>query len=219
MRFAVIIAFLALPFSGVGQVFTIDDTIVQITKTTAHISLHNYGEILNDIGVDTTLRWKVSFNSVPSAWFIHFDDQTVHHHGVEDGDSADFVLQSGLSFPQKLLIGVDIDETAGFGAIKFTIYDPNNPGVSQTMTFRILVTEATVIDEQEFASQVLITDQFIRVDEMQGYELTLRDASGKLIETAISNGSTVFSFAGLPHGMYVLSAHKEEDVVSLKLMR
>ena len=182
MRKLLIILILAPVFSF-AQTFHIDDSVIFIVKDlSASTAVHEYSEIFNDVGVDTTLRWQVEYVNIPAAWDINFDNQDSAHFNVMDGDSADFTLQSGLTFPQKLIIGATLNGTTGTGRIVFTIFDPNFPAYKRTLTFRFTVTGTSELNESDpFNGNLTIAENMLTVQNMSEFEFRILDVSGKQV--------------------------------------
>lgn len=107
-----------------AQAFYFQNTSHTFYKTTDQSPLHWYIEIFSNENVDTTLRWKVRFESIPAAWDISFDDQTQMHNLINHNDSSDFILQANPSFPQKLILSAALNQTIGSGSVFFAVYNP-----------------------------------------------------------------------------------------------
>lgn len=134
------------PLTLIGQVFHFDQDSTALIKDVTQSPAHWYLEIFNDTGVDTTLRWKCHYSNIPSQWNCNFDDQNMFYPTVLDGDSADFTLYSGLSFPQKLIIGAAFNSTPGVGSYFFDIYDPETPNDFVTIEYHYIVGQASLSD-------------------------------------------------------------------------
>lgn len=144
-----------LPAYGFSQVFHFNDTSTVLQKDITQSPAHWYIEIINDAGVDTTLRWKSFFTSVPSQWSVNFDTQGGYTPVVLDGDSADFTLLAQPPFNlQKLIIGVDLNNTTARATIAFQIYEPNDPANKQTIAYFMEVGAASL---PKTASQSIFT--------------------------------------------------------------
>ena len=143
MKNIIAFSFLFLTTFSFGQVFHFVDSTTTLVKNTTQSPAHWYIEIYSDISVDTTLRWKASFSNIPTQWTIELDDQTNYTTNIQHGDSADFILSTGLAFPQKLIIGVILNNTPATGSVYFDIYDPNNPSVVHRIEYHMIVTQAT----------------------------------------------------------------------------
>ena len=148
MKKTLTFAFILVATLSFGQSFHFVDTTTTLVKTTDQSPAHWYIEVYNDVQVDTLLRWKASFSNIPAAWQISFDDQSNYYTNVLDGDSADFVLLTGLSFPQKLIIGGTLNGTPGVGSVYFDIYDPVNPTNVQRIEYHFVITQwsASIIE-------------------------------------------------------------------------
>ena len=142
-------------FLSFAQSFHIDDTSVVLIKNTSQSPAHWYIEILSDLTVDTTLRWQTTFSNIPPDWEINFDTQSTNHPIIQDGDSADFTLLSGLGFPQKLIIGAMLNNTPGNGIVYFDIYNPNAPSFKQTISYEFIVSSLGINE--------LIEEGFIQI--------------------------------------------------------
>jgi len=210
----IIILLLAL---GAGkssaQSFHFDDTLTILVKTTDQSPAHWYIEVFNDVGVDTNLRWKANLVNIPAPWVISFDDQDNYYSNVLSGDSADFNLMSGLSFPQKLIIGATLNGTTGVGSVFFDVYDPNIPSEITTIEYRFEITKApTGIEETEFLGNTFITGSSIQFDPLLlNKEYRLYSLSGQLIKSGIVNESRLKLKS---KGNYLLQVFVEGNVYS-----
>lgn len=154
-----------------------------LNKTTDQSPAHWYLEIYNDAGVDTNLRWKAHFDFIPTQWVIHFDDQSNHFTNVQNLDSADFVLQSGLPFPQKLIIGAETNNTIGFGSVLFEIYDPFTPTNRDTIIFNFNITQGVAnLSELETNGNYKIENKQICLLNGEKSNFYLSDATGKIVK-------------------------------------
>lgn len=187
MKFIFTFCLLTLGFNSFAQVFSFVDTSTALVKTTDESPAHWYLEIYNDVGVDTTLRWKASFDpNLPPQWVITFDDQNNFYNPVNDGDSADFTAFVSPSFPQKLIIGGILNNTPGTASVYFDIYDPANPSFVQTIEYRFIIsmgsgtwgTEELTEEEQWFAQS---SRTFNFEDEFNSNEISFFDTSGKCV--------------------------------------
>lgn len=162
----VIIGALLFAFNSFGQAFYFNSTSTTLIKNTNQSPAHWYIEIFSNEAVDTTLRWKASFSNIPTQWNINFDNQDVYHPVVNDGDSADFTLFTGMTFPQKLIIGAELYDTPGSGSVYFDIYDPNDPGNVTQIEYRFIVSAAGLSDlEDEGITLNKINGNFILTTE------------------------------------------------------
>ena len=165
-----------------AQVFHFNENEYTFNKTTDNSPVHWYFEIFNDVGVDTLLRWKTHFNSIPSQWYVNFDAQTSSWSLIQDGDSADFVLQTGLSFPQKLIIGVNTANTIGNGSISFEIYDPNEPVYRDTIIFYFNISYGTSgLAEVGVENEYLLMNQQITLLNGEKADFYAYNSAGQLI--------------------------------------
>ena len=53
-------------------------------------------EIFNDIGIDTTLRWKCHYSNVPAQWNANFDDQNMFYPGEKENICEQKSLSDGI---------------------------------------------------------------------------------------------------------------------------
>lgn len=155
-----LLSFVAIS-SSLSQLFSLSDSSYTFVKNTSQSPIHWYVEINNLAGVDTTLRWKAHFNHVPAEWMVNFDTQTLLTSPVQHLDSADFTLLGNSNPPQKLIIGVDLQNKVANGSIVFDLYDPSNYGDSVQLTFDFQITAD--LDE------IITNDDF----KIEGNNLTL----------------------------------------------
>lgn len=163
-----------------GQIFHFNEHSTTLSKTTDQSPAHWYIEIFTDISVDSTLRWKAFFQSIPNEWQISLDDQTTYTTNIEDGDSADFTLFSGLPYAQKLIIGATLNDQPGIGSVFFDIFDPEFPEHRDTIEFHFIVS-AVGLNELVNARIVTVENSIIRKATEEIASLQVVDLSGRKI--------------------------------------
>ena len=218
MKKQIIALFILISNLSIGQVFHFVDTTTTLIKSTDQSPAHWYIEIFNDAAVDTNLRWKASFSNIPSAWQIDFDDQTNYSTDVQHGDSSDFVLQTGLSFPQKLIIGAILNNTPGVGSVYFDIYDPYNSSVTHRIEFHFVVTQATAslieVKNEDWLKQ---NGNLFSFDEKYiGRNLRIYSSAGQLLFH--DKIEPTMHFSDLPKGVVYFVAEEENGYASKKIM-
>lgn len=181
MKKIFVFTFLFLVQNSWAQVFHFDQDSTAIIKNVNQSPAHWYLEILNDLGMDTTLRWKCHFDNIPTQWDANFDDQNTFYTTLLDGDSADFVLYGGLSLPQKLIIGAAFNNTPGVGSYFFDIYDPETPNDITTIEYHYIVGQA---DLQEIPNDLIIkrTGETVHFDHsLVGKEILVCTFAGRTV--------------------------------------
>lgn len=181
MKFSILLCFLVMLTTSYGQLFHFDQDSVALVKNTDQSPAHWYLEIISDCATDTTLRWKAHFVNIPAQWNINFDDQNMFYTTVLDGDSADFTLYSGLSFPQKLIIGAEFNGTPGDGSILFDIYDPDTPQDFVTIEYHYIVGQAS-LDELGSGSLIYRKGDYLYfAPQLEGGTLQIINIDGSVI--------------------------------------
>jgi len=170
-----------------GQIFHFDEDSTVLIKDVSQSPAHWYLEIFNDIGIDTTLRWKCHYSNVPAQWNANFDDQNMFYPTVLSGDSADFILYSGLSFPQKLIIGVTLNGTPGIGTYYFDIYNPETPDQFVTIQYHFIVSQSSTELGEIYSSIGFqrIGDYILFSPQLLGQPLKVLDFGGKVVYEGI----------------------------------
>jgi len=169
-----------------AQIFSFSDTSAVIIKNTNQSPAHWYLEITNEIGTDSTLRWKTHFENIPVEWGINFDCQNQNWPVVLDGDSSDFVMGIYPDFPQKLIIGAILNNTPGHGVVYFDIFDPENRSEMQTISYEFIVGVAGLNALEELPwlevknNKILIKDGILT-------QIEVFDLNGKLIFAQLSS--------------------------------
>ncbi|KAB1065229.1 hypothetical protein [Salibacter halophilus] len=125
-----------------AQLFNVDTTYTVLEKTVDQSPAHWYINITSNVSVDTTLRWKTSFSKIPNEWVIGFDDQTNTYSNLNDGDSADFILQANPPVIQKLVISNTMNGKTGNSSVFFDLYDPNVPSEVTTIEYEFKIRES-----------------------------------------------------------------------------
>lgn len=208
-----LIAFL----SAKAQVFHFNDTTTTLTKTIDQSPAHWYLEIFNDVGVDTTLRWKADLSGVVSGWVISLDDQDNYHAEILHNDSSDFTLFSGLSFPQKLIIGNTLNETAGIGSVMFCIFDPANPAEKQNIVYEFIISaSSTSVRQVSLLENVIVLhDRIHFTNDLVNSNFEIYAMDGALLETGPVT-SQIQSIKPLLQGVYLLRVYNNHGAFSAK---
>ena len=124
---------------------------------------------------------------MPAQWNANFDDQNMFYPTVLSGDSADFILYSGLSFPQKLIIGVTFNGTPGIGTYYFDIYNPETPDQFVTIQYHFIVSQASTELGEIYSSIGFqrIGDHILFSPQLLGQPLKVLDFGGKVVYEGI----------------------------------
>lgn len=202
-----------------GQVFYFDNTETTLVKTTDHSPVHWYITIYSTSNEDETLQWKSIFQTIPEEWVVTFDDQTVSHQNVQHNDSADFVLYTTPEIPQKLIIGVHLNNQVGQGTVSFEISDPDTPGVTDTIHFHFNISQGSLEVENTFLSGKF------RLEEGKLYTISgepasfsVFDQTGRLLTE--QTGKAVFDMTTLPsEGMYFFQIVQNNNLYSFKMLK
>ncbi len=165
-----------------AQTFSFVNNSTTLIKTTDQSPAHWYIEIVNDLNIDTALRWKSIFEDVPTQWQITFDDQTTFHTDVNHGDSADFALPISGTFPQKLIIGAMLNNTPASATIHFEVYDPFAPSVKDTISFIFYVSQGSAnLNELQKEGIVYLDGNMLFLLGGEKSDFLVYDAAGKLV--------------------------------------
>ena len=206
---------LFLSFTSWTQVFHIPDTSALLVKTTSQSPAHWYIEVVSDIAVDTSLRWKAThYDNVPVEWQISIDDQTTFHPNVQVGDSGDFNLPANQPFATKLIIGAMLNGTPGHGICYFDVYDPDNLAVVQAISYEFIITPSTNgIADLNDDSFLEWKDEVLRVKNGREAEFEVYDLAGKMVlKNKLINQLVV---SNLPKNQTLLIKVKLEDKVAI----
>lgn len=215
---------LFLGFNSNAQSFHFNDTVTSLIKTTDESPAHWYLEVLNDVLVDTTLRWKASFGSnLPPQWVISFDDQNNFYNPINDGDSADFTLQAAPAFPQKLIIGADLNNTAATASVFFDIYDPADPSFVQTIEYHFVISmgSGTWNTEEITSPENWFTQSgrtFVFPEEFESNEVILYDVSGSRVYDVKVESNTLVLPSDLETGIFFLTMKTSNTFYSTRIV-
>lgn len=197
------------------QVFHIPDTSALLVKTTSQSPAHWYIQVVSDIAVDTSLRWKATyFDNIPAAWQISIDDQTTFHTNVQVGDSGDFDLLANQPFATKLIIGAMLNDTPGYGICYFDVYDPNNLSVVQAISYEFIVTPSTNgIADLSDESFLEWKEGILKVKDGKEAEFEVSDLAGKIV--AQNKLTNQFIVSDLPVNQVFMIRVKLKDRVAI----
>lgn len=149
-RFLLLILLLTGFFAKAQSPFYFQDTSFTFNKSADLSPVHWYLEIFpKDSTIDTSLRWVcIKTPTFPSQWDINFEDGTNNLFYVMHLDSADFTLFKNPTFPQKLIIGNELNNHIASDTIFFKVYDPDSPNSEQYINFIFNISHATAIAEE-----------------------------------------------------------------------
>ena len=121
---------------------------------------------------------------------ITFDDQNAFVNPLNDGDESDFTLYGNPTFPQKLIIGNILNNTAGIGSAYFDVWDPADTSTTETIGFHFIITEGTAnLDTEVQTTWYSQANNVLSFrDDLQGAEFELYDTSGKLLRKQTIDG-------------------------------
>lgn len=199
---------------GNTQVFSFLDTSTTLVKTVNQSPAHWYLEIDNLTGVDTALRWKCIEVNAPTAWSFSFDDQNTYYSTVQVGDSADFTLYTPGSFPQKLIIGADLNGVSGNGYIRFKVWNPENPNEAQIISYYFEISPISTIQE-EINKYLIFSETQIEWQLGASTRLTVYDWSGRLIKSGMQS----ISMENIPPGNYLLEIRSASESYWVKWIK
>ncbi len=211
-------------YQASAQAFSFQDTSTTLVKTTDQSPAHWYLEIFNDVSIDTTLRWKAVFDpSMPAQWVITFDDQNNFYNPVNDGDSADFTLYANPSFPQKLIIGAILNNTAGTASVYFDIYDPADPSYVQTIEYRFIISMGSgtwgteeLSEEEKWFTQSGRSFSFS--DEYNSNEVVVYDLNGSRVFSQSIESNTLEIPETIGTGVYFITMKSEHTFYSTRVI-
>jgi hypothetical protein len=168
-----------------AQLYSIPDTNIHITKSTDFVSLHAYAEIENLTNDTMAIRWRCRFeHGLPSEWDVSLDDQTTYFNPLTPGDSSMVILDTGLTFPRKLIIGIDHNHVTGYGMVTLTVFPLRSPADSARVHFLVTVTPGTAVaSTTPDPLQVTLQDNLLEV-HIRRIPATARvwSADGRLLD-------------------------------------
>lgn len=168
-----------------AQLFTLNTQVVEMDVTTDQTPAHWYINITSNLSVDTTLRWQARFDRIKPEWHIGFTDPTANYPVINDGDSADFVLEANPAVQQKFVISNTMNDVTGRGTVIFAVYDPSNPIDTTSFEFRFSITQGlfSSLDEKVRKNSSFLqmgnTLQF--EPDLLGAEIAIYDINGRLL--------------------------------------
>ncbi len=202
-----------------SQNFHFINTHTSIIKSISQSPAHWYLEIYNDVGVDTTLRWKTTFVNIPPSWNINFDTQAGYFNPIYSGDSADFNLINGGAFPQKLIIGASTNNTPGHGYVFMDIYNPNSPLNIVTIEYEFIISGVPAsIKEYDIENLFLIHTDYIESNLVEKINYSVVSENLQLIQSGEIRDNKI-DISNLPSGIYFIFFQFKEREYCKKFCR
>lgn len=223
LRIALSLVFF-LPAVAVAQSFSMIDSLLVLTKTTNFGSVHGYLEVLNNRADTLPMRWVAHKPAAcPSQWQFNFDEQNQNYPDVENGDSADFELYTGLSFPQKMIIGLTHNGVADTQAISFTLFRRDSTADSARITylFRIAQGQVDTNDTASAVPQVTSSPLYLVrngcvVSAVDNLSAQLVSACGTVLKRQVLNSGD--AICPEVSGLIVATLRKGQFVKNVRLM-
>jgi hypothetical protein len=201
-------------FTTHSQVFYFNNTSTTLVKTVNQSPAHWYIEIFSNSATDVTLKWKAILSQIPSQWVINFDDQTVNHTPVNDGDEAIFTLFPTGEFPQKLIIGAMFNNTPGIGMAAFEISDPNTND-KDTIRYIFHVTDNLSVEKSEISLPYSIKNGVLTIENNLENSVLIYDESGRVIDEL--NNCNSYTIKDLKkNSLFYIQLYCEQKVYSIK---
>ncbi|MEX1003235.1 MAG: T9SS type A sorting domain-containing protein [Crocinitomicaceae bacterium] len=220
---------LLLPTISKAQVTTstwgVEDTVINIVKTTNYGVVHDYIEMFNYSGQDLQMRWIPAIStSWPSQWIPNFSDPDSSYTNPHLEDSADFTLLNPPEFSNKLIIGVDHQSFAANSVISFKVFPVDFPEDSIWIHYYIYIGEP----EEAQVGESIHTELtfFYRAFDQQLIfsglkedvaELSIIDLSGKVVlakNITSQDGSYILDVKSLKKGVFILQINSKEGLRS-----
>ena len=215
---SLLIGFILLSYSSLGQAFYFNNTTTTLVKNTSQSPAHWYIEVFTNESVDTTLRWKTSFSNVPPQWGINFDNQDIYYPVIEDGDSADFTLHAGLAFPQKLIIGAHLNNTPANCSVFFDIYDPEDPTNVTQIEYRFIVSAASIEDlESEGIYLTKENGNYILDTQDKTVEFEVISLDGKTLFQEAIQGKSTLDLSGIANQNVIILMEYNGQIYSSRV--
>ncbi|HNS42768.1 MAG TPA: hypothetical protein PKN22_08415 [Taishania sp.] len=204
----------SMHFTTHSQVFYFNNTSTTLVKTVNQSPAHWYIEIFSNSATDVTLKWKAIFSQIPPQWVINFDDQTVNHTPVNDGDEANFTLFPTEEFPQKLIIGATLNNTPGIGTAAFEISDPNT-NYKDTIHYIFHVTDNLSVEKSDITLPYSIKNGVLTIENDLENSVLIYDESGRVIDEL--NNCNSYTIKDLKKNtLYYIQLYCKQKVYSIK---
>ena len=182
----------------IAQSYSVSDTLKILSKSTDFGILHDFIQIENNSGQDLNMRWIQRFDAgFPSSWIPSIQDPDNWYNPCDTIDSADFVLKINPGSGNKMVIGLDHQNSVGAGVVYYTLFPVSNRSDSTTIAFSINISEGTGVTSiskqlSKDTFEIFIfpnptNGQFLISGLIIGDELSIHDITGQLIEYKIHN--------------------------------
>lgn len=144
MRYILFVIISHISILTIAQSFGVSDTLKILSKTTDFGTMHDFIQLENYSGKDLNMRWKQSFSAgFPSNWIPSIQDPDNWYNPCDTIDSADFVLPDSVSVTDKMVIGLDHQQTVGAGTIYYQLFPIDDPTDTINIAFSINVSQGT----------------------------------------------------------------------------
>ena len=193
------------------------DTNLVISKTTDFGTVHDYIELFNYSGQDLDMRWIANYQpDWPSLWTCDFTDPGGWHQGVQQLDSADFLITDPIGFQNKLIIGVAHFSQAGYGTVDFKVFPVNYPDDFLVLHYSTEITQgnatagAEAVDSEALISIRNLGDKSFAINQVTDEaELCIYNISGSKVVTKKITENAIIRLSDLPTGMYFIQIRQK----------
>lgn len=208
MKWLLLVLGLACACCSRAQLYAIPDTNIEITKTTDFTTLHYYAEVENLTNDTLAMKWRCRFEpGFPSQWDVSFDDQTTYFQQLVPGDSSVVVLDTGLAFPRKFIIGVQHNGQVGYGVMTVTLFPLRSPADSMRIHYIVTVTPGTGTRVVEWNETAMIVDDLLilMTDDVPATALVWDIRGRSIAQVAVRQQTTIAPAAHWPKGILWLA--------------
>lgn len=230
MRKLVLLINLVIGLTTHAQNYMVIEPVASFTKTTDFATLHDQISITNLETYDFPMVWESYFdgkNGCPSGWQIFLNDPDSLYDPLNDGDSSSFVLSTTDTVMNKLIIGINHNDSVGSCFIGFTIYPLNNPSDTTNVGFDVTVVQgnggwSSIIDQTSAEKVNTYPNPSTGVVKLDGdfTEVRVFDINGTLVDYQLKSSMDTYVFS-LASGEYVIETmdnelNKKSSIVIIK---
>lgn len=176
---------------------------------------------LNNTSDTLYFKWQKVSESVPANWEASVCDNRVCYTTLKDSGTANPVLPGDSGY---ILLHLTAHVSYGTAIVRYAIWEINNPGLKDTLTFIMTVNGPAAIKEEGECAFTIFPNPtsgilHFNFSDDQEHEISIFNSTGAKIYSYASAGNFSFSTADLANGIYCISIKSNNRLFTQKIIK